>query len=172
MDILGGSSPCSNPGEKRTHVNTAVTIQMAATPNLQKKKKSVLDYVSYTVALIYFKLCDLTLCKPKTNVSWIKVEKSRKWDPKSQQLSCFSCLNYGATVLCSVVCGSLRPHGLYSCQAPLSIGFFQARILEWVAISSSRGSSWPRHRAHVSCVSCIGRLVLNLQSHLGSPELW
>lgn len=69
MDILGGSSPCSNPGEKRTHVNTAVTIQMAATPNLQKKKKSVLDYVSYTVALIYFKLCDLTLCKPKTNVS-------------------------------------------------------------------------------------------------------
>ena len=29
-------------------------------------------------------------------------------------------------------------------QGPLSIGFFQARILEWVAISYSRGSSWPR----------------------------
>ena len=36
---------------------------------------------------------------------------------------------------------------------------FHARILEWVAISSSRGSSWPRDRTQVSCVSCIGRRV-------------
>ena len=36
-------------------------------------------------------------------------------------------------------------------------GIFQARILEWVAISFSRGSSWPRHRIHVSC---IGRQIL------------
>ena len=34
-------------------------------------------------------------------------------------------------------------------------GFSQARILEWVAISFSRGSSWPRDRTHVSCDSCI-----------------
>ena len=31
-------------------------------------------------------------------------------------------------------------------QAPLSMGFFQAKVLEWVAIFSSRGSSWPRDR--------------------------
>ena len=31
----------------------------------------------------------------------------------------------------------------------------QARILEWVALPSSRGSSWPRDRTHISCVSCI-----------------
>ena len=36
-------------------------------------------------------------------------------------------------------------------------GIFQARMLEWVAISSSRGSSWPRDGAHVSCVSCTDR---------------
>ena len=36
-------------------------------------------------------------------------------------------------------------------------GIFQARILEWVAISSSRSSSWPRDRTCVSCVSCAGR---------------
>ena len=36
----------------------------------------------------------------------------------------------------------------------------QARILEWVAISSSRGSSPPRDRTHVSYVSCIGRWVI------------
>ena len=46
------------------------------------------------------------------------------------------------------------------CLAPLSMGFFQARILEWVAISSFRGSSWPRDQIHISWVSCLGRRVL------------
>ena len=36
-------------------------------------------------------------------------------------------------------------------------GILQARILEWVAISSSRGSSQPRDSTHNSCVSCIGK---------------
>ena len=31
----------------------------------------------------------------------------------------------------------------------------QAGILEWVAMPSSRGSSWLRDRTHVSCVCCI-----------------
>ena len=35
-------------------------------------------------------------------------------------------------------------------------GIFQAKTLEWVAISFSRGSSWPRDRSQVSC---IGRWV-------------
>ena len=39
-------------------------------------------------------------------------------------------------------------------------GISWARILEWVAISSSRGSSWPRDWPQVSCVSCIGRWIL------------
>ena len=39
-------------------------------------------------------------------------------------------------------------------------GIFQARILEWVVISFSRGSSWPRDQTHVSSISCIGRRVL------------
>ena len=34
-------------------------------------------------------------------------------------------------------------------------GISQARILEWVAILFSRGSSQPRDRAHVSCVSSV-----------------
>ena len=33
-----------------------------------------------------------------------------------------------------------------ACQAPLSMGILQARILDWVAVSSSRGSSWPKDR--------------------------
>ena len=31
-------------------------------------------------------------------------------------------------------------------------GIFQARILEWVAMPSSRGSSWPGDRTSVSCL--------------------
>ena len=37
---------------------------------------------------------------------------------------------------------------------------FQARILEQVAISYSRGSSQPRDQIRISYVSCIGRWVL------------
>ena len=34
-------------------------------------------------------------------------------------------------------------------------GILQARILEWVAIIFSRGSSWPRDQTWISYVSCI-----------------
>ena len=34
-------------------------------------------------------------------------------------------------------------------------GILQARILEWVAMPFSKGSSWPRDRTWVSFVSCI-----------------
>ena len=39
-------------------------------------------------------------------------------------------------------------------------GISQARILEWVAISFSRGSSRPRDQTHLSCISCTGSQVL------------
>ena len=45
-------------------------------------------------------------------------------------------------------------------------GILQARMLEWVAISSSRGSSQPRDRTRVSCTAGDS---LSL-SHLGSQD--
>ena len=44
-----------------------------------------------------------------------------------------------------------------NCSLPRSSihGIFQARVLEWVAISFSRGSSWPRDWTLVSCI--VGR---------------
>ena len=51
-------------------------------------------------------------------------------------------------------------------QAPLSMGF-SARTLEWVAMTSSRGSSWPRDWTQVSC---IGRQFLYHKRHLESPR--
>ena len=61
--------------------------------------------------------------------------------------------------VCSVVSNSLCP---LDCSPPGSSihGIFQARILEQVAISYSRGSSWPRGWTHVSWVSCLGQWIL------------
>ena len=39
-------------------------------------------------------------------------------------------------------------------------GILQARILEWVAMPSSRGSFQPRDPTHVSCISYFGSCVL------------
>ena len=53
----------------------------------------------------------------------------------------------------SVVSDSLRP---IDCSPPGSSvhgGILQARILEWVAMPSSRGSSQPRDQTHVSCIA-------------------
>ena len=48
-------------------------------------------------------------------------------------------------------------------------GIFQARILEWVAIFFSKGSSLPRNQTHVSCIAgsfLHFRRILYLLSHL------
>ena len=45
-------------------------------------------------------------------------------------------------------------------------GIYQARVLEWVAISFSRGSAWPRDWTRVSCI--VGRTLYSL-SHQESP---
>ena len=48
-----------------------------------------------------------------------------------------------AVLSCSVVSDPLQLYTAH--QAPLSIGILQARILEWVAMIPSRGSSQPRN---------------------------
>ena len=65
------------------------------------------------------------------------------------------CIVYSITQSSPTLCDPL------DCSLPRSSirGVFQARVLEWVAISSFRESSQPRDSTHISCVSCItGRL--------------
>ena len=38
-------------------------------------------------------------------------------------------------------------------QDPLSMGILQPRILEWVVMPSSRGTSWPRDWTHISWIA-------------------
>ena len=79
-------------------------------------------------------------------------------DPASTMLptSHLPCVHAKSLQSCPTLCD------LVDCSPPSSCvhGILQARILEWVAISSSRGSSWPRDWTQVSYVSCIGRWVL------------
>ena len=66
------------------------------------------------------------------------------------------------------------------CSLPRSSvhGIPQARILPWVAVSSSRESSWPRDQMHISYISCIGRLFFTprgtreAQEHLLLKTKW
>ena len=76
----------------------------------------------------------------------------------------FACLR----AVTSVVSDSLDPMDC-SPPGPSVHGILQARILEWVAISSSRGSSRPGGQTHVSCVSCIGRWVHYHSTPPGKP---
>ena len=72
-----------------------------------------------------------------------------------------SFLNLALNVnVCAQQCLTLR--NPMDCSPPGSSvhGISQARILDWVAISFSRGSSWPRDRTCISYVSCIGRWIL------------
>ena len=77
----------------------------------------------------------------------------------------FSVLGWESAQLCPTLCdptdGSLPGSVVH--------GIFQARILECVAMPSSRGSSRPRDQTCISYVSYIGRQILYPLSHLGTP---
>ena len=72
------------------------------------------------------------------------------------------------TLLCMHVCVYIYMYVCYSfscvwlfvtpwtiaLQVSLSMGILQARILKWVVIPFSKGSSRPRDRTQVSCIAC------------------
>ena len=49
-------------------------------------------------------------------------------------------------------------------------GIVQARTLEWVAISSFRGTSWPRDWNCITCVSCISGGFFTAWAVKAAPE--
>ena len=66
---------------------------------------------------------------------------------------------------CSTLCNCMD----YSLPGSSVHEIFQVRILEWVAISFSRGSSWLKGQTGISWVFCIGRQILYHWHHLGNP---
>ena len=60
---------------------------------------------------------------------------------------------YQVKALVTQSCSILHDPMNFSLPGSSIYGFLQARILEWVAISFSRGSSQPRVRTEVSCIA-------------------
>ena len=69
------------------------------------------------------------------------------------------CARHMSVRACLVTQPCLTLRNPMDCSPPGSSlhGILQARILEWVAMLCSRGSSQPRDRTHLSYVSGIGR---------------
>ena len=101
-------------------------------------------------------------------------------------LTCFTGLDSDLWLLCMCVCVCVCVKSLQSCLTlcnPMDYsppgssvhGILQTRTLEWVAMTSSRESFWPRDWTCVSCDSCIAggffKVDSLLLSHRGSP-LW
>ena len=74
------------------------------------------------------------------------------WNEKISQ----SCLTLGDPMDCSLPGSAIH-------------GIIPATVLEWVAISSSRGSSRRRDRTCLTCVSSIGKQVLSPLAPPGKP---
>ena len=66
---------------------------------------------------------------------------------------------------------TLQPHGLYSPPGSSVCGVLLARILEWFAIPSARGSSQPRDQTHVSCIAGRCFTILTTREALLTYEL-
>ena len=119
-------------------------------------------------------------------LEWVAMLSSRgsSWPRDQTCIACVSCISnrfftteqlgklhikiYNTKYICITVCAcsvmskSWRPYGLWSATVHGTLhGVSQARKLEWVAISSSRGSSWPRDQnLYASRVSYTGRRTL------------
>ena len=112
----------------------------------------------YQITTLYtlniYKLVDDTSRWEKENLSFLfysPLPKQRKCGNRENILPwCRACVR--------ACCSSSNPMD-YSPPGSSLHGIFQARILEWTVIPSSRGSSPPRDWTHVSYFSCIGRRV-------------
>ena len=101
---------------------------------------------SYVVALQLKILQWLTITwgiKSKLLLAKLNPSTSPCIFPPSSPLQCSVCAQ-----LCLILCDPM------GCSPPsYSVhAIFPARILEWIAISSPRGSSWPRDQTQVSCM--------------------
>ena len=70
-----------------------------------------------------------------SSAGWYLVTKERKWSEVAQS--------------CPTLCDPMD----YSLSGASVHGIFQGRVLEWIAISCSRGSSRPRNRTPVSRIA-------------------
>ena len=110
------------------------------------------------------KICSDSHPKPKPNL-WSFIQSNQDvfkyYFIVSYRILQFLCVYVCWLTSCYILCDPV------DCSPPgLSFyGILQQRILEWVALPSSRGSSWPRDGTRISCIAGDSLLL----SHWGSP---
>ena len=125
----------------------------------------LLDFFFFQIFFLQFKyLLSTPLCNELSKISkelGVDIEQSNTREFKIQYVLCCA-QSLSCVQLFTIPQTMVR-------QAPLSMGILQVRILEWVAIPSSRGSSQPRDRTQVSKVDSLpseppGKILLLLGS--------
>ena len=127
---------------------------------------------------------------PRRNLRHHAVKRDRSGDRETELTQCSSAFSAPGVLFQSSPCCSFSTSSLVracsvtqscptlcnpvDCSPPTSSvhGFLQERILEWVSISSSRGSSWLRDQ---TLVSCVGRQIFFFfcpLCHPGSSLPW
>ena len=101
------------------------------------------SFLTWTTAVAFLPLFNHATHSPFCSQRGISGDANLTWSAQSLQ----PCLALNDPVDCSPPSSSVH-------------GISLVRILEWVGIFSSRGSSWPRYQNCVSWGSCIGRWIL------------
>ena len=111
---------------------------------MMRKREAFHNFIMKSQSLIGFSSCfDILTYFSSALFSFSLVSSlGEMWKWKRESEVAQSCLTLCYTMDCSLPCSSIH-------------GVFQARVLDWVAISFSRGSSWPRDQTRVSHI--IGR---------------
>ena len=90
----------------------------------------------------------------------IEIHMKPSNEPDCGEFCCCCLVTKSSLILCDLKDYSLPGSSVH--------GISQARMLEWIAMSFSRGSSWPRDQIHISCISCVNRRFSPQLSHHGS----
>ena len=131
----------------------------------------------YTLIKLYYTKASSDQASSDSGLRWSHPEVMNPSIAHSSQLQAFNILQmlfyciagsriskmeYSCVCVCVCVqlCPALCNHKDCSPSGSSVHRIFQARVLEWVAISFSKESSRPRVPTHIFWVSCVGRQVL------------
>ena len=118
----------------------------------------IFDYYKLTKSFLTIRYTSFLQCSFSLQPTEHRRRQSRSMEAKNSYTLCLVTQSY--PTLCNPIDCSLPGSPCH--------GIFQARILEWVAISSSKGSSWYRDWTCVSGVSCIAGRFFSTEA-LGKP---
>ena len=117
------------------------------------KELDTTEWLNWTERYPCSNPCSLWIRPFMAKKNFADMIKLRLWRYKITLYYLHLCVHTKSHQSCSALCDPM------DCSLPNSSvhGILQARILKWVAMPSSRGSSQPRDQTHISYVSCIGK---------------